>query len=239
MIYLVDYVQLRSFSLVNALTKISIVAALFLLICATPVKSISFDDVTQSTVFSSNTIDDIVPLSNITVYKRWNEDEIPWDAWLRRGYMLVLIFVTSSFGIVVLLFLNNMRLNKMVKKNFQDLWEAEENYYRLLEIVNDAVIIIDPEGSKIIGANKQAEHLTGYPRLDLLDMDIFSITMASEEKTLRGQLSEIVRETFISNIDHSILTKDKKVINTTLKGRLVKSYNKTIILLAFLECNKP
>jgi PAS domain S-box-containing protein len=182
------------------------------------------------------TVREIIPLSNVKVYKRWNEEDIPWQAWFRKGYLPIVIFLLSSFGIIILLFVNTARLRRVVKRNFQDLWEAEENYYRLLEIVNDAVIILDPTGNRIMSVNRQAEKLTGYQRVDLLDMAISSLILNNEDDIVKELFSIIEEEGFAMNVNLNILNSDKKTIKTTVKGRLIKGYAKTIILLTLLEC---
>lgn len=223
--------------MIRVLAKTAVVVLFFLLFCVSDASSLTLDDLTTFSL-PSDAISETLPFSNITVYKRWNEDEIPWDVWFRRAYLPILIFVASSFGIIVLFFVNNLRLKKLVKKGFQDVWEAEENYYRLLEVVSDAVIIIDPEDKRIVGANKQAEKLTGYKRLDLLDLNLFSITLSSAEKEINELLREIKLEHYINDAGLDILTQDKKVIKTSFNGRFIKGYSRTIILLSFLKTDQ-
>ena len=126
---------------------------------------------------------DIIPFSNIKAYKRWNEEDISWGAWFRRGYAPIVALLATSIGIVFILVVNLIRLSRLVRKNFKELWEAEENYYRLLEAVDDAVIIIKPKEGNILEANHRVEALSGYSRFDLLDMNIHSLLLKSEETT--------------------------------------------------------
>lgn len=177
----------------------------------------------------------IAPLSNIKAYKRWNEEDISWRIWFRRGYVPVIAFISSAIGIILLLSFDIMRINRIVNKNFKELWEAEENYYRLLEIVSDAVIIMTPDGEKILQVNQKAEELTGHLRADLLQMSFFSLTLRSEDKINRQLLMNIKDEDFIRKAELNILTKDKEIIKSIANGRFVKGYNKTITLLTLSE----
>jgi PAS domain S-box-containing protein len=183
----------------------------------------------------SGDLSDLIPFSNIKVYKRWNEEDISWKAWFRRGSLPVVIFLVTSFCIIFLLFYNNSRLNKIVKKNYQDLWEAEEHYYRLLETVRDAVIIIEQNSKKIVTVNREAEAFTGYKREDLIDMNINSITLSSEEKKISDYLKTIEYEGHVIKSEISVLDNEKRVKQAACKGRLIKGYNKTVILLTLSE----
>lgn len=178
----------------------------------------------------------IIPFSNIKTYKRWNEEDISWAAWFRRGYVPIVALLASSVGIILILVVNSFRLSRLVRKNFKELWEAEENYYRLLEAVDDAVIIINPKDNNILEANHRAETLSGYARVDLLDMNVHSLLLNSEETINNQVLQAIAEEDFIRNANINILTRDKQVIKTRLNGRLIKGYNKTVILLTLLAC---
>ncbi len=230
--------------MVKLAAKIFILAAIFITVVSindahcgsfkannSPLLSFSGTILDDFALFSN----DIIPLSNIKAYKRWNEEDISWKAWFHRGYIPVLAFLLSSLGIIALLTFDVFRLKKMVNKNFQELWEAEENYYRLLEIVNDAVIIIDPKSGKILEVNQSAEVISGYLRVDLLEMSIYSLTLTSDNKANKRLFNNIEEESYIRNVRFDILTKEKRVRNLLLKGRLVKGYNKTIILLALTE----
>ncbi len=185
--------------------------------------------------FSTDFPLDLVPESNIKVYMRWDEEDIPWDAWFKRGYLPVVAFLASSIGIILLLGVDLHRQKKNIKKNSKDIWEAEENYYRLLEIVSDAIIIIDAASGKILSVNQQAEALTGYFRIDLLDMNIFSLLLKSELQKNNELLETIRSETFIRDAQLNLLNRDKQIVKAGVKGRLVRGYSKTIILLTMLE----
>ena len=179
-----------------------------------------------------------IPQANIKVYKRWDEEDISWKTWFIKGYTPVLVFLLSSFGLVILLSINNIRLKRMIKKSYQDSWEAEENYYRLLEIVNDAVLLITHDGTKIFGVNRQLEKLSGYKRLDLLEMTLFSLTLPEDEKKIKDFINNVKEEGTVLTFDMGILDINKNVVKVSAKGRFIKGYTKTVILLALLENRK-
>jgi PAS domain S-box-containing protein len=180
---------------------------------------------------------DIIPFSNVKAYKRWNEEDISWKAWFRRGYTPIVAFLASAIGIVFILLVNIFRLSRLVRKNFKELWEAEENYYRLLEAVDDAVILMNSKDGHILEANHRAEALSGYSRIDLLDMNIYSLLLKSEEDINNQMFQTIEEEDFIRNANLNIITIGKSVIKTRVNGRLIKGYNKTTILLTLLVCD--
>ncbi|MFC1856240.1 PAS domain S-box protein [Thermodesulfobacteriota bacterium] len=219
------------------MTKAFLILITFLVLPCTSVSTghAAFYDVANLNISFSNSINVPTPFSNIKVYKRWDEGDISWVAWFRQGALYVIALLFTLFGVILLLSMFAWRQRRHIKENYQDIWEAEENYYRLLEIVNDAVIVIDPSGDKILSANICAETLTGYARFDLFNMNIFSLAKEGCLEDVSNLLETIRNEDFMVNSNVSIITKDKRELHVAVKGRLIKSYNKTVILLTFSE----
>jgi PAS domain S-box-containing protein len=68
------------------------------------------------------------------------------------------------------------------------LQQSEQRYRSLFEYASDAVILFDPQDSRILKANEKAAHLFGYSAADLLEMRLQALHPPGEWKRLEDFL---------------------------------------------------
>jgi len=71
---------------------------------------------------------------------------------------------------------------------------SEERYRTLVELANDAIIVVDMQTGLIIDANRKAGELVGLPREGLVGMNQLDLHPAAERDRCRGIFEEALRK---------------------------------------------
>ena len=100
----------------------------------------------------------------------------PDYAWLWLVFGGVLL-------VALLLLFWNWGLRRMVARSTRELRANEEHFRTLIDLAADTILQGDIEGT-IIGANQQAEQLTGYSQAELIGMNISQLFSEEERKRL-------------------------------------------------------
>lgn len=102
---------------------------------------------------------------------------------------------------------------------FERLVKSEERYRALVELAADAILAGDPQGN-IIGANQSAVALTGYPREELLGLNIGRLFTA-EEQALTPLRYDLLKAGKVIQRERQLLRKDGSLVDIGMHSRMM------------------
>lgn len=102
---------------------------------------------------------------------------------------------------------------------FERLVKSEERYRALVELAADAILAGDSQGS-IIGANQSAVALTGYPREELLGLNIGRLFTA-EEQALTPLRYDLLKAGKVIQRERQLLRKDGSLVDIGMHSRMM------------------
>jgi PAS domain S-box-containing protein len=103
----------------------------------------------------------------------------------------------------------------------QALVKSEEKYRSLLDHASDAIFLADMEGN-LLEANKKAEELIGYSKVEISELNISRIHPAEIFGKIKDIFNEIITNGSSYVHDASVLRKDGKIINVDITGSLIE-----------------
>jgi PAS domain S-box-containing protein len=154
--------------------------------------------------------------------------------WHRNGYKIP-VEISAS--------VTNLSGKNIIQGIFRDITDrkraeeavrkSEEKYHNLIEHANDAIISINREGI-IIGFNKKAEKMFGYPREEMLgkpsDLLILQQYRENQEKKILGKFAEAGTGLYMENkiSEGKGLRKDGKEFNIEFSYYIVDIHGELI-----------
>ena len=104
-------------------------------------------------------------------------------SFIDPNYGWLWLVVGGVMLVALLLLFWNWGLRRMVARRTCELRVNEEHFRTLIDLAADTILQGDSEGT-IIGANQQAEQLTGYSQTELIGMNISQLFSEEERKRL-------------------------------------------------------
>ncbi|WP_078790064.1 PAS domain-containing hybrid sensor histidine kinase/response regulator [Trichlorobacter thiogenes] len=129
--------------------------------------------------------------------------------WLVGGVMLV----------ALLLLFWNWGLRRMVARRTGELRANEERFRTLIDLAADAILQGDPAGM-IIGANRQAEALTGYLQAELIGMNIAQL-FSEEERNQVPLRYDLIKQGQTVMHERLLLRKDASQIPVEMNSKMM------------------
>ncbi|MFA4923152.1 MAG: transporter substrate-binding domain-containing protein [Ignavibacteriaceae bacterium] len=123
------------------------------------------------------------------IYEKWF-GEISPDHFYTEDVFTYALFIAIFFFVTVGVFgFWNFSLKRKVDKKTFELKKSEENYRMLIEQASDAILVFDTKGN-FADLNSSAVEMFGYPRNELLRLNVSNIFSAKEflENPLRLEL---------------------------------------------------
>ena len=118
-----------------------------------------------------------------------------------------------------------------VASKVSQLQESEEKYRVLFEDAGDAIAIVDFESQRFLEANRQAEHLMGYSKDELLTMQVSDFWIRKEERRLvRRLLSSIKERSSLKFQDRQIHRKGGSALWVEISASVVEYRGKKVAL---------
>ena len=105
-------------------------------------------------------------------------------------------------------FLARIRTILRLRDTTAALRASEQHYRRLVEILPDAVGMIDPQG-RLITANRQAAEMLGYAEPgELLEKNAFDLTLPEDHERVQADITATLETGVIRNTEYRMLRKD-------------------------------
>lgn len=123
-----------------------------------------------------------------------------------HGYSWLLWAAGISILIVLLLLVWNWGLRKLIARRTAELCQNEERFRTLIDLAVDTILQGDNTGT-IIGANLQAEALTGYSRQELIGMKIDQLFSDAEQR-LKPLRYDLLKQGETVRNERQLLRKD-------------------------------
>jgi len=130
------------------------------------------------------------------------------------GRLTWLVWLAGGSGLAALLLLSwNRGLRRMVERKTVELREGEDRFRSLIDLAADMILQGSTEGV-IVGANQEAEQLTGYQRDELIGMHISALFTPEEllrvpfQFELLKQGQTVRNERFLRRKDGSLVPID-------------------------------
>ena len=78
-----------------------------------------------------------------------------------------------------------------MEERTKELTESEEKYRQSIDMAGDAILAVDIDNGMILDANKKAEELFGYSRIELLNCKIWDIFLEKERESLKQNMLKL------------------------------------------------
>jgi PAS domain S-box-containing protein len=119
-------------------------------------------------------------------------------------------------------FLARIRTILRLRDTTAALRASEQHYRRLVEILPDAVAMLDLQG-RLLLANPQAATLLGYSDVpELLENSAFDLVPPEVREQFRSELDELVKNGFVRNAEHTLVRKNGERFPVELSAALLK-----------------
>ncbi|MFQ5945496.1 MAG: ATP-binding protein [Anaerolineae bacterium] len=105
----------------------------------------------------------------------------------------------------------------------------EDRYRKLIEGGYDALMTISPADGGLLEANRRAERMTGYPRSELLTMDLGQLLSLKDRRRAMEGLQAAVLSGAGSANDVALVRKDGESIAVDLSAHMVSSDGRQVI----------
>ncbi len=120
-------------------------------------------------------------------------------------------------------------LRREVRTGEAALASLEDRYRKLIEGGYDALMTISPADGSLLEANRRAERLTGYPRGELLTMDLGQLLSMKDRRRAMEGLQAAVLSGAGSASDVALVRKDGENIAVDLSAHMVSSDGRQVI----------
>ena len=136
---------------------------------------------------------------------------------------------------------SNELLQKQIEERIQaeeKLKENEEKYRGLFENSGDAVFIVDIETGIILDANRQAEHLTGLPRQELIGLHQTQLHPAEDAQYYRKKFQKHIMNDRVFDLEAEVVKKNGATVPVFICSNLIDLQGKTVIQGIFRDISK-
>ncbi|NJD36904.1 MAG: transporter substrate-binding domain-containing protein [Geobacter sp.] len=134
-----------------------------------------------------------------------------------------LVWLAGGSGLVALLLLSwNRGLRRMVARKTVELRDGEERFRSLIDLAADMILQGSAEGV-IIGANHEAEQLTGYPRDELIGMHISALFTPAELQRVPFQFELLKQGQTVRN-ERMLLRKDGSAVPIDMNTKMMPDH---------------
>jgi PAS domain S-box-containing protein len=121
-------------------------------------------------------------------------------------------------------------LSRQLDKFCRAIIESEKRYRALFNNANDAILIVDTRTGKILNANKQAEHLLGRTRAEIIGMNRSKIHPPSKYKYYQKHFRNHVQNEGLSERRPSeVIRKDGTVIPVLISSSVFELEGRKVI----------
>ena len=115
------------------------------------------------------------------------------------------------------------------KQAEEALERSEENYRRLFEEANDAIMIADTETGVILDANKQAERLLGRSRKEIIGMNRSQVHPPDKHEYYQQHFIKHVEAGRIVDYDAEAIRKDGTVVPVSISAGTIQIGDKKLV----------
>lgn len=146
-------------------------------------------------------------------------------------FYLLPIFYIPVGSLILIIVLVGLAYLRRKRKDEIALQKSEEQYRKLFETANDAIIIFDPHTQNIIDANHRACELYKFSREEIIGIGLEKLS--DDKKYLDKMLNEISKNGRVGKIETSHLTKDRSEIFVVANAAAIEYNSKKAILTIF------
>jgi PAS domain S-box-containing protein len=135
----------------------------------------------------------------------------------------------------------NELLEKQIVERIQaeeKLKESEEKYRGLFENSGDAVFIVGIETGIILDANRQAEHLTGRSRQELIGLHQTQLHPPEDAEYYRKKFQKHIMNDRVFDLEAEVVKKNGAIVPVFICSNLIDLQGKTVIQGIFRDISK-
>lgn len=102
----------------------------------------------------------------------------------------IAVYIGKNLSLQYILLQVNKKLEVRLEARTKELTESEEKYRQSIDMAGDAILAVAIDNGMILDANKKAEELFGYSRIELLNCKIWDIFSEKDRDKLEAEYAQ-------------------------------------------------